>query len=527
MKKFFLSTTLLIVVITHAIGQTNSKKVDILWGPERKDSHKSVLNGVIGWDKNGIFTFNYSRDKLFSEISYSLEQFDKKLAFANANFLDTQHESEKLDVKLLININQKMYALLSFQNEELKTYTLFVQSIDKENLKFNDDRIKITEIDYSEKTLFSAERVNYEISRDSSKLLIYYDLPLKKNKGIGLHVINTNLKQIWEKKITFPYLKKQFEVRDYKVDNLGNVFLLGKISEGGVLAKQLSKKKQKFQLVSYLDKGNKVREYPLEIEGKFLTDIKIEINNENDIICAGFFSNKATFSAKGCYFLKIDGNTKEIKANTFEEFEIDFITQNLTKRQKKRKTKKKGEVELSAYVLDEIIIKKDGGAILIGEQIYAKANSSTVSSAATKVYYYNDIVVINISRNGEIIWNEKIAKRHRTTNPKDIYTSYAHTVMGDKLYFIFNGNSENLNYSGEGKVSSFTSGKNAIGMLVEVDSNGKQTTETLYTRDQSDGFLLRPKLCKQISDNEMILLLQKGNINISSKSRFVKMRIKE
>jgi hypothetical protein len=184
--------------------------------------------------------------------------------------------------------------------------------------------------------------------------------------------------------------------------------------------------------------------------------MQIAINDERDIICGGFYSEKGTFSIKGSYFLKIDGQTQEIKAKSFKEFGIDFITQHMTQRQEKKAKKKaaKGKnIELYEYDLDNIILRDDGGAYLIGEQFFVKVVTRTTtgsnghtSTSTTTYYYFNDILVINMSPSGEIEWTEKIPKRQRTTNDGGFFSSYALSVVKDKLYFVFNDHPKNLFY---------------------------------------------------------------------------------
>jgi hypothetical protein len=239
-----------------------------------------------------------------------------------------------------------------------------------------------------------------------------------------------------------------------------------------------------------------------------------------------------TFSIKGSYFLTIDNESKQIKTKSFKEFGLDFITQDMTERQQK-KTKKRAEkgkdVELYEYDLDNIILKDDGGAVLVGEQFYVHQSTirsvganGQVSTRTTYYYNYHDIIVINISPAGEIEWAHKIPKRQTTTDDGGYYSSYALAIVGDKLQFVFNDNARNIYDKSlkEGKVYSF-SYKNLAVALNTVDSNGKQERTSLINTPKKEE-IVRPKVSVQVSKNEMILFAKR-----KKKYQFIKITFKD
>ena len=257
--------------------------------------------------------------------------------------------------------------------------------------------------------------------------------------------------------------------------------------------------------------------------------MQIAITDNQDIFCAGFYSEIGTFSIKGSYFLAINGKTGEVAKENHKEFGIDFITQNMTEKEE-RKTKKKDDkgknVELYEYDLDEIILRKDGGAYLIGEQFFIEVIITSYTDAnghmhtrRTYIYNYNDIIVINISRDGEIAWTEKIAKKQISKNDGGYYASYSRALIGNKLYFVFNDNVKNLLYKGSGKLYNFKARKESNVVVVGLSNTGKQTKEALFTTRDVET-LIRPKVSKQISEHELILFGKKRKTNQFSKLTF-------
>lgn len=140
-----------------------------------------------------------------------------------------------------------------------------------------------------------------------------------------------------------PYEQQLFEVEDFDVDNSGNVYLLGSIFEEKRRAKR--KPNYKYEILSYSNQGNDRVDYPIQIEGKFLTDMQIAIDDKPDIVCGGFYPSEGTFSIEGSYFLKVDNQSKEIKSKAFQKFGLDFITRNMSSQQEKTAKKKSSKGE--------------------------------------------------------------------------------------------------------------------------------------------------------------------------------------
>lgn len=524
----------LLILSSTIFSQSKSKDVDILWGREFKTSKRSTLDGVVGKDETGIYVIKFHKRGMFSYgPDYSLEHFNKQMNLTKSVKIILSKQGKELELELITHFNNKLYAFSSLRNNKEKKKILYVQSINKNTLRPENDIRKIAEIDYQKKSRFNTGDYYIATSRDKSKLLVYYDTPYDKreNESFGLHIFDENMNQLWEKKISIPYKEDLFSVEKMRVDKEGNVYLVG-IS---YIEKHEDKRKgspdYKYKILCYTNEGKKLIQYPVELQDKFITDMQITISDEGDIICAGFYSDEGTFSIKGSFFLSIDHENQKIKNKSFKEFGLDFITQGMSERQEKKAKKKaaKGKnVELYKYDLNEIILRDDGGALLIGEQYYVRVVTHTYTdgngmmhTTTTYYYNYNDIIVINISPKGQIDWIKKIPKQQVTTNDGGFFSSYTLAVIKDKLYFIFNDNPRNLNYKEPAKLYNFNKGKESLTVLVTLTMDGKQKREALFnTRDS--GVLIRPKVCKQIDDsNELIIFGQRGK-----KQRFAKITFK-
>ena len=349
---------------------------------------------------------------------------------------------------------------------------------------------------------------------------MYYNLPYDKNnvEKVGVHVYDQNMDQLWRKTIRIPYTDELFTVEDFEVDNEGNVYVTGVEYKEKLKVKRKGKPNYKYHVLSYTDNGKKDSDLPIEVEGKFLTDMKVRPNNEGQLLCGGFYSGQGTYSVEGSFFLKVNASNGDVETASFEDFGIDFITQNLSARQEKKARKKdaKGKTpELFQFDLDAMVMREDGGVVLVAEQYFVKVVTTTTTGANGAMstttnyhYYYNDLIVISVSPNGEIEWNTKIPKFQHTVNDHGRVSSYAMAVVDDKLHFIFNDNPKNLTLEPGQRIRNFGAGKETLVVLVTVDSNGGLEKEPLFSIRDTDVVTI-PKVCRQIGDRELVVFGQR------------------
>lgn len=516
------SLGILMGISIPTISQNLSQKVDIKWGNEIKASRKTTLSDIVGYDENNFYAIRIEyKGFIGPSENLTIDSYDSNANQIQSIDLELGDGRNEKDYEEIVHLDNKLYLFSSIQDKKSKKNMLFVQSIDKTSLLPNTEQKKIAEIDYTGNSRRNSGGYDFQISRDKSKLLIYYNLPYEKGEKekFGFKVFDKSLNLLWTKNITLPYNDELFEVERYVVDNKGDVYLLGMVFKDKRRKKRNGEPNYQYSILSYKNNGAKEDEYPVNLQGSFLTDMNIQIADNQDIICAGFYSEKGTFSIKGSYFLSIDSQTKEIKSKSFKEFAIEVMLESLSEKKQKKLEKKieKGkEVELYDYDLDNLVLRDDGGALLVAEQYYISTYTTTTTvngvttTTTTFVYHYNDIIVINMNPQGQIEWTKTIPKRQITSNDRGFYSSYVMSVVKDKLYFVFNDNPKNLieKITDSKKVYRYSGQKESVVALVEIDGKGNLTKDMLFKSADAE-VIVRPKVCEQVSDNELIIFGQR------------------
>ncbi len=517
MKKTICILVVILCMLSGASAQVSTGIMEAAWGEDFVGVKKLRLSEIIGSDESGIYALQQKRpDRSSRKNKFALNRFDADMSLEKSVVLNLEEQGKKKRFEFVVLFHGEILLFTSYNNQKLKKKFLFKQKVNTNTLLVEGDSEKIAEIDYKGFSKFNSGAYKYRLSRDSSKFLVYYDLPYKRNESekFGYQVFDESFNQIWERNITLPYTDGLFDVERVRIDNFGDVHLLGLIYKDRRKEKRKGKPNYKYQLLSYRNNGEDFIEYPIEIKGKFITDMQITINEDRDIICGGYYSNIGGFNIKGAYFLKIDDETGSVLNESVKDFGIGFMASNLRKGAKKRtkkKAKKGKNVEMKHYHLDNIIIKDDGGAVLLGEQFYisevttSSTSSSGIVSYRTKRYAnYNHIIAVNMSANGEILWAKKIAKRQKTYETMDLFSSYALSIYKDKMFFIFNDAIQNLDYKDDGRVVNFSISKKSIITCVELNSEGEQKRKALFSTKERGVWIL-PKVCRQISDDTIIL----------------------
>jgi len=503
--------------LTAAHAQQKTDKAEVTEGPE-VPKKGSFLNDVIGHDESGYYIQRNVKKKIF------LEHIDKQTLTADRTIeipkLD--YNGNKREYEYTRMIGKTIYLFSSVNDKETKTNYFFAQKVDPKDLSIDPELKKIYSGTYETRSEGIYNTIPVIVSPDETKILTYRGLNKRKdesNERILYTVFDDKFKQLWEEEVEFPYPADMFSVYTTRLGDDGNIYVKGveyQTKEERKASRREGKQQYTYHLLVFKAKSKTPKDYKIQLEeGKFITDMQIELAPTGNLVAAGFYSNKGSSSVKGAFYMSIDAETRQVLKQKTTEFPLDFITQNMTEREKKqaeKKEKKGKEPELLEFDLDDIVMQSDGGVTLIAEQFFIRVVTTTTTSSngstttrTTYHYYYNDIIALSFNGDGTLAWKCKIPKRQHTVNDGGYYSSYAYAAVGDKLYFVFNDNPKNLFLKdGEVPYASFRKKEIAVS-ITEVNANtGKTERELLFTTERGD-ILILPKACVQSGDKEMLL----------------------
>ena len=517
MQKFLIPFFLFFAFSTAA--QQDIIPAQIEWGPEYSEPNNTYISRIISRVPGGFLALRLKNPSaITAKERVWIEQYTDDMKLKRSEEIDLKYKKKIRDFEDVIAVGDKHYLLTSFNNLAKKKNYLFAQELSG-RLQPSRSLTLVGEI--ASKNKVKEGNFDTRLSQDSSKLLIYNQLPYERNtpEQFAFRVFDKGMNELWKKNIKLPYNDDVFSVKDYRVDSKGNVYLLGIVYESrGARRSVGGRPAYRYTVLAYTDNGEKKNEYKIDLENRFITDLTFRIGNTGDLILAGFYSERDADNAKGICYFRIDAESKQVTQNTVKEFDFSFITSDMSNGQIRRaeRAEQRGdtskEAELSSYSLDELILRSDGGAVLVAEQYYVYRdeyqNFNTNRISTTYYYNYNDIIVVNIRPDGEIEWASRIPKRQRTVNDGGYFSSYAMSITRGKLFFIYNDDARNLDANSRSRLFDF-SGSNSVIAISEVDMQGRVKSFPLQNKRDASVYT-RPKVCKQNGKRTMAVYGEDG-----------------
>lgn len=506
-------------IMPHArvlVAQVDNIPGQISWGEDLSEPANTRITKIISTGSFGFYALRQKNAGAISEEQAYVELYDSENKLQRSEKLDLKYKGKQRDFEDVLHIGGQLYFFTSFNNQAQKTNYLFYQTLNS-RLQASKNLEKIAEVPAPNKVKEGA--FNLLVSKDSSKLLLYSQLPYKKKESerFALHVFDNQMQALWKKEVALPYNDQQFSVEGYRIDNQGNVYLLGLLYLDGVKDVKRGKPNYQYIILAYTSSGDGVQEYRLEIEDKFITDLNFRIADNAHLVCAGFYSDKGTLSVKGTCFFKIDPANKEVYDLSLQEFDFEFRSSFGTNAQQRKAAKNEAsgdpdrQPELYRFSLDKIVLRSDGGALLVAEQFYVFERTYRYWDGTTRVdyfYHYNDIIVVNLNPTGEIEWASRIPKRQETMNDGGYFSSYAMAIVKDRIFFIFNDNSRNFENDNSRFIHNFN-GRNSVISLAELTKDGELKIFPLFFNRDAD-IITRPTICKQTGSRKMLIYGELG-----------------
>ena len=462
-------------------------------------------------DSNGdIFLVRNFYKTNSSPLGYYIEHYNKDLTLLKRDEI----EVNRSELRGLYIIDSKIILLQFKYLQKEKKYAFVALTSSKEEFNFVEkyafsiDRDKIKKYDHygirkePEFTLHKEYKFG-EVVESENKDFIAINLFVKNedNDSFFVVVFDKNFNKLYEynlSKINTESNSKSslFAYQNMKLDNQGNVYLLGKVY------KNKSGKEKVKGIPNYtfeLFKINKQGQKQILIDdSKYFID-ELQIFLKNDILsCIGFYSNKKSnnsanenYSKDGIIRININVVNDEVFLKSYQPFKESI--NNLTF----EKIASFGSVNdnlfvKNSYIDDDIIIYSEKFSIYISDNSIQSRNS------------YGDILVFKISPNGELIWAKSINKHQKAWNINNIpYLSYSRLNFNKSSYLFINAEEEvKLDKNNDFKFS-YSKSKN-VPFMIFINEKG----EIDYTNLNNEGLKdisLEVRFGVLLNDNSLLM----------------------
>jgi len=341
-------------------------------------------------------------------------------------------------------------------------------------------------------------------SEDRNQILIYKRHFKNDIYTIGAKRYNPQLIIQDSIRLALPFQNRKEDFGDLYTDNQGRI-LFTKESR-----KHPSDDINKLTLFIKYPKERNIMQMELPLQNYFLKSPVVKADNlNNQFVLAGFCLSDENGQVDGLFTASFLTDSMMIKLPQFHALPASIIS-NFNKTHQ-------NEDQLDNLTPQSLILKKNGGFILIAEDYYTETNygndnwsrsnfynnSSLWSNSDyfinqpfrsyqnsrfnNKRYYYNDIIILSVDSAMQFSWNAIIPKKQYDVE-NDNFLSYANLNTGGSLHFLF------IEKDRQKDIVS-NHGLNADGTIKRYPT----------LRSNEKNFEFMPKLGKQIGSNSMIM----------------------
>ncbi|MEM6262712.1 MAG: hypothetical protein AAGI38_09415 [Bacteroidota bacterium] len=296
--------------------------------------------------------------------------------------------------------------------------------------------------------------------------------------------------------VTFPYPDSRCRINSMLLDEAGNVYMSALIWKEKK-ARKKGKPVYQTHLFAYRNNGTVYHDYVLDQNDDFLRNVTLGLTEDNHIQCTGVYSSTGYNHVKGVYLAVVDPVDQKISKVFYTQLSKSFVLETCDEEEKKILLKKKTQApEKPETYVYQVIPQADGGMVYIMQEYkYKKDYTGELGYISVEetlrnrkegsggYEYYNDLLIVSISAEGEIEWNISIPKVQYTSGnfnfsplyPVSPYASIFATAVGEDIYIFFNDKLENYQNRENPQIFSLPTIGGRAAINITISDGGKGT----------------------------------------------------
>lgn len=255
--------------------------------------------------------------------------------------------------------------------------------------------------------------------------------------------------------------------------------------------------------------------------------------NEGEVILNGQVLKNETNSFIGVFSGRIIPQEDDIQDLDIKLFDVDFVSQYLTDRQKKktekRAAKKGGDVSAGGFILMDYLKTDDEGAVNLYQKYRVVVHTTTTTNSSgvsttkqTYYYYYEDVIAVKTSKEGELDWVKLIPIQQVTTN-FDPGMGYVATQKEGEIFLMHrasNKDAETINEGSRQKRGRLRDRMPNKVAITKISNKGELTSE-IITQEKQDKIYFLPNEVAVDEKNQRFIMLNTSRKLFSRKKTVV------
>jgi len=187
---------------------------------------------------------------------------------------------------------------------------------------------------------------------------------------------------------------------------------------------------------------SKFEHLELKLGDKYATGGYMKIDNMNNrLYFGGFYSDKKNGDFDGVIYAQYDNSSHSFQTTKFIPFDEKL---------KLASGIRQSEHPFDNYHVKQIIIKNDGGFVMVSEIQYTTTRSNyypspgyyafynSVSTSIVREYHFKDIMALSYDKDGNRLWSSFVPKEQYSQEDGGMFSSYSFLNSGGTLAFMYN-----------------------------------------------------------------------------------------
>ncbi len=347
------------------------------------------------------------------------------------------------------------------------------------------------------------------ISSEDKKKIMVFKMQVKNDQAnFVTRLYDDQLQLIHKSRLSMPYDERHNSFGDFFVDNEGNLVFTN--SERRTIRENVSS----FSIITKAPATDSFVARTVSLNDSYIDELKMKIDNVNkNYILNSFYYKERSGNIEGIYTYIFDAGADSCAAKVFTQFDDEL--KSLAKSSGSNKT------AFNDFFIRNIILKRDGSFVLTAEDFSSQSSGinnwnrydylygspfynpysyyyynpsyygyyrpfSSFGNQGTR-YYYDNILVLNISKNGVPEWTNLIHKQ-QYTDDNDNYLSFNIFVTSGEIHFLFND---------------ITKRDKLLSDNIITNDGSTKRSPTIRTYEK--GFEFMPRFARQVAARQVII----------------------
>jgi hypothetical protein len=490
----------IIIVLFLTVSNFTFGQVDLVWGDYTKPFDDGKY--IIGANEGHHFSVNYENDipylVSYNDLDMKVESYKelkvgkgtktgskaKKFTHEEINKRKDVPSGNDFVFENSFILSNKVVLVYYIKEKGVKTYS--AQTYDLEGSPVEGPIV----LDKFQEKKWATTHY-FGVSEDKSMIYMFRQPKLEKeeNDKFILKIWDTDLSNQNDVEIELPYENRKAGMYDYFLTSDKKLVCLYTI----LIPKKERQKNGPDRLIKAMSINigeGTVNDFELDLKGKFIRDLNLRFDVDQNAYCVGIFCDESNRNkSDGTFYFKLNYKTGAISSEHTESFSKEIIHKmNNSESLKKRNQDLRANIDLR-----KVHGKPDGGSFVLFEENYIRVvttRSSNGSTSSTYYYHDNDILVMSLSPQGEILWQNVVPKKQVSTDDGGANGSYYSTVNNGKLCIFYNENIQNFNSGNYDKTAQTKSASTTIPVMVTFSEDGSYETSGIIEFDKKRPYLM-------------------------------------